>query len=62
MRFEGTIKSWNEKRAFGFIEPEQGGQEIFAHITAMPARGGRPSEGQRVSFEVELNREGKKRA
>jgi uncharacterized membrane protein YsdA (DUF1294 family)/cold shock CspA family protein len=62
MRFEGFIKSWNEERAFGFIEPHQGGQEIFVHITAMPACGDLPSVNQRVSFEVELNREGKKRA
>ncbi|MFN4352268.1 MAG: DUF1294 domain-containing protein [Hylemonella sp.] len=62
MRFEGTIKSWNEERAFGFIEPSQGGQEIFVHITALPARAGRPALNQRVSFELELNAEGKKRA
>jgi uncharacterized membrane protein YsdA (DUF1294 family)/cold shock CspA family protein len=62
MRFEGIVKSWNEERGFGFIEPAQGGQEIFVHITALPARAGRPSLKQRVSFEVELNREGKKRA
>jgi len=62
MRFEGIIKSWNEDRAFGFIEPSQGGQEIFVHITAFPARTGRPSLNQRVSFELELNAEGKKRA
>lgn len=62
MRFEGTVKSWNDDRAFGFIEPIQGGQEIFIHISALPARSGRPQLNQRVSFEVELNREGKKRA
>jgi uncharacterized membrane protein YsdA (DUF1294 family)/cold shock CspA family protein len=62
MRFEGVVKSWNEERAFGFIEPEQGGQEVFVHITAFPPRSGRPQLNQRVSFEVELNREGKKRA
>lgn len=38
MRFEGFVKSWNDDRAFGFIEPDQGGQDIFAHITAFPAR------------------------
>lgn len=62
MRFEGLIKSWNEERAFGFIEPIQGGQDIFVHITAFPARTGRPALNQRVSFEVEVNAEGKKRA
>jgi uncharacterized membrane protein YsdA (DUF1294 family)/cold shock CspA family protein len=62
MRLEGIVKSWNEDRAFGFIEPTQGGQEIFLHVSALPARTGRPTLNQRVSFEVELNREGKKRA
>lgn len=42
MRFEGFIRSWNEERAFGFIEPAQGGQEVFVYITAFPARSGRP--------------------
>ncbi len=62
MRFEGTVKSWNEDRAFGFIAPAQGGQDIFLHISALPARGGRPTLNQRVTFELELNRDGKKRA
>ncbi len=62
MRFEGLVKTWNEERAFGFIEPAQGGQEVFVHITAFPPRSGRPQLNQRVSFEVELNRDGKKRA
>lgn len=62
MRFEGTVTAWDEDRAFGFIEPVQGGQAIFLHITALPARSGRPTLNQRVTFEVELNRDGKKRA
>jgi uncharacterized membrane protein YsdA (DUF1294 family)/cold shock CspA family protein len=62
MRFEGIVKSWNDERAFGFIEPLHGGQEIFIHITALPPRSGRPPLNQRISFEVERNRDGKKRA
>ena len=62
MRVEGFVKSWNDDRGFGFIEPIQGGQEIFVHIKALRARPGRPQIGQRVSFEIELNHEGKKRA
>lgn len=62
MRFEGTVKSWNDERAFGFIEPTQGGQEIFLHITALPGRNSRPALHQQVTFELELNRDGKKRA
>ena len=62
MRFEGILKSWNDDRGFGFIEPTQGGQEIFVHIKAFPAGTGRPSVGLPLSFEVELGPQGKKRA
>lgn len=62
MRFDGNIKTWNDERGFGFIAPTQGGQEIFVHIKAFRARGVRPQVGQGVTFEVELNVEGKKRA
>jgi uncharacterized membrane protein YsdA (DUF1294 family)/cold shock CspA family protein len=62
MRFGGIVKSWIDDRGFGFIEADQGGQEVFVHIKAFPARAGRPQLNQRVTFEIELNREGKKRA
>lgn len=62
MRFTGTITTWNDDRGFGFIQADQGGEEVFAHIKAFPTRGGRPQPGQRVSFEVERSRDGKKRA
>lgn len=63
MRFTGTIQSWQDDRGFGFIEPAQGGQPIFVHIKSFTSRGGgRPQVGQRVTFEVELNAQGKKRA
>jgi uncharacterized membrane protein YsdA (DUF1294 family)/cold shock CspA family protein len=62
MRLDGVIKSWNDERGFGFIEPTQGGQEIFVHVKAFRTRAERPKIGQLVSFEVELGAEGKKRA
>lgn len=61
MQFEGRIKSWNDARGFGFIEPDQGGQEIFVHIKACASSLGRPQVGQRVRFAVEMA-QGKKRA
>jgi uncharacterized membrane protein YsdA (DUF1294 family)/cold shock CspA family protein len=61
-RFEGVLKIWNDERGFGFIEPDRGDQEIFVHIKAFAPRSGRPQISQRVSFEVELGTEGKKRA
>lgn len=63
MQFTGTIQSWQDDRGFGFIEPTQGGQAVFVHIKSFTSRGGgRPQVGQRVTFEVELNAQGKKRA
>jgi uncharacterized membrane protein YsdA (DUF1294 family)/cold shock CspA family protein len=62
MRFDGKLKSWNDERGFGFIEPLQGGQEIFVHIKSFPAGTGRPAVGLSLSFEVELGPQGKKRA
>ncbi len=62
MRFEGNLKSWNDERGFGFIEPKLGGQDIFVHIKSFDNRPRKPEVGLPVSFEVELNSEGKKRA
>lgn len=62
MRFDGILTSWNDERGFGFIAPTQGGQEIFVHIKAFRGVRERPQVNQRVSFQVELNPQGKKRA
>jgi uncharacterized membrane protein YsdA (DUF1294 family)/cold shock CspA family protein len=62
MRFKGTLKSWNDERGFGFIESEQGGQEILVHVKAIPHLKGRPALNLPLSFEVELGLNGKKRA
>lgn len=62
MRTEGRLKSWNDERGFGFIEPAQGGQEIFVHAKAFRGLRGRPQVGHYVSFEIERSPQGKKRA
>ena len=62
MRFEGTVKSWNDDRGFGFIDPSLGGDEVFVHIKAFSKRNVRPALGQRVTFEVETGAQGRKRA
>ena len=50
----GTVKWFNAKKGFGFIQPEDGGADIFVHITAVEKSGmGNLFEGQRVSFEVQ---------
>jgi len=50
----GTVKWFNGQKGFGFIEPEDGGKDVFVHISAVE-RAGLTSlqEGQKVSFELE---------
>lgn len=62
MRIEGTLSKWNDDRGFGFITPVQGGQEIFVHISAFPKDGIRPTLGEILTFEIETDNSGKKRA
>ena len=62
MQFNGTLTKWNDDRGFGFIVPDQGQDEIFVHISAFPRDSGRPSIGERLSFEIEMGQDGKKRA
>lgn len=49
----GKVKWFNDKKGYGFIEPEGGGEDIFVHYTSIMSDGFRTlSEGQNVSFEV----------
>lgn len=61
MRTHGTLVKWNEDRGFGFINAAQGG-EVFVHIYAFPRDGIRPLVNELISFEIELDENGKKRA
>ena len=62
MRHTGTLKSWNDERGFGFIAPDGARQDVFVHISAVPAINGRPLGGERLGFDLELDREGRQRA
>ena len=62
MRLEGKLTKWNDDRGFGFVTPTQGGPEVFVHISAFPRDGRRPSLGERLTFELEIDSGGKKRA
>jgi len=49
----GTVKWFNDAKGFGFITPEEGGADVFAHFSAINAKGFRSlQEGQRVRYEV----------
>ena len=61
-RFEGTLTTWTAERGFGFITPAEPGPEIFAHISAFAPGHGVPQVGQRISYEVGQNADGKRRA
>ena len=49
----GTVKWFNETKGFGFISPEGGGEDLFAHFSAITGTGFKTlAEGQRVTFDV----------
>ncbi|MDI6025398.1 cold-shock protein [Corticibacterium sp. UT-5YL-CI-8] len=57
----GTVKFFNSTKGFGFIQPDDGGTDVFVHVSAVERSGMRSLvEGQKVSFEaVRDNRNGK---
>lgn len=60
MAQQGTVKFFNAEKGYGFIKPDDGGRDIFVHITAVEHAGLRSlAEGQRISFEIEPDKKGK---
>jgi CspA family cold shock protein len=56
----GTVKFFNENKGFGFIVRDSGGDDAFVHISAVERSGiGHLSEGDRVRFDIEVDRRGK---
>ncbi|HYD21464.1 MAG TPA: cold-shock protein [Flavipsychrobacter sp.] len=52
---EGTVKFFNETKGFGFIKPDNGGPDIFVHVSGLA---GEIREGDKVSFEVQNGKKG----
>jgi CspA family cold shock protein len=53
----GTVKWFNAQKGFGFIQPQDGGKDVFVHITAVQAAGLTGlNDGQKVSYEVMTER------
>ncbi|MDG4575924.1 MAG: cold-shock protein [Defluviicoccus sp.] len=56
----GTVKWFNAQKGFGFIQPDDGGRDVFVHISAVERSGmGNPQEGQKVSYDLESDRQGR---
>ena len=54
---QGTVKWFNPTKGFGFIQPEQGGEDVFVHISAVERAGLRDlNDGQKVTYDLEDNR------
>ncbi len=53
----GTVKWFNETKGYGFIQPDNGGKDVFVHATALERASMRGlAEGQKISYEVEADR------
>lgn len=56
----GSVKWFNDSKGFGFITPEGGGEDLFAHFSAIQSQGFKTlAEGQRVSFDITSGPKGK---
>jgi len=59
----GTVKWFNATKGFGFIEPEEGGKDVFVHISAVQNSGlNGLDEGQKVTYEMEEDNRGRSSA
>ncbi len=53
----GTVKWFNDQKGFGFIQPDDGGKDVFVHISAVERAGMRAlNEGQKIGFDVVTDR------
>ncbi|MEX0923009.1 MAG: cold-shock protein [Rhodovibrionaceae bacterium] len=60
---KGTVKWFNGTKGYGFIQPSNGGADVFVHISAVERAGLRDlQEGQEVEFDIEVGRNGKSAA
>jgi cold shock protein len=54
---QGTVKWFNSQKGYGFIQPDDGGRDVFVHISAVERAGMHGlNEGQKVSFDLEADR------
>jgi CspA family cold shock protein len=54
---QGVVKWYNSQKGYGFIQPDEGGKDVFVHVSALERSGLRGLvEGQRVSFEIQTDK------
>ena len=59
----GTVKWFNSTKGFGFIQPDEGGKDVFVHISAVERAGlSGLNDNQKVSFDLEADRQGRESA
>lgn len=56
----GTVKWFNATKGFGFIQPDDGGKDVFLHISAVERSGmAHPAEGEKLNYDLESDRQGR---
>jgi CspA family cold shock protein len=59
----GIVKWFNPTKGFGFVAPENGGKDVFVHISAVQKAGMRTlAQGQKISFDMESQKDGREAA
>ncbi|HEV2571492.1 cold-shock protein [Methylocella sp. CPCC 101449] len=54
---QGTVKWFNDQKGYGFIQPDDGGKDVFVHISAVERAGLRGlNEGQKISYEIVVDK------